>query len=221
MRVTVALIHPTARIVPLLTGVAREVVAEVELLHFVDEGLPRLVAADGAVAERTVARVATLARHAEESDAEAIVLTSPLIGLARDAAQAVVHVPVLRIEAPMAARAVSFGTRIGVVSSHASLLDPVLAQLREAADAAGRDLELQPVVCEDALDARDADDHAAYERIVLGGVDRLAGNEIIVLADVTMHPVLRAAAEQADAPVLCAPKLAFEEIACQLNYFRR
>jgi aspartate/glutamate racemase len=221
MFVTVALIHPTARIVPLLTNIAQEVVAEIDLLHFVDEGLPRLVAADGGVTERTVARVATLARYAERSEAEAIVITSPLIGVARDTAQAMVRIPVIRIDGPMAERAVSFANRVGVLSSHESLLRPVVAQLREAADAAGRDLQLQTAVCEEALDALEAGYTPEYERLVLDGIDRLAGNEIIVLADVTMHPVVHAGTERADVPVLCAPRLAFEDVARRLNYFRR
>ncbi len=221
MYFSVGLIHSSPKVIPLLTRVAHDVIADCELIHMVDEGIARIIAENGEVTEPVTRRVCTYALNAEEAGAEAVMLTSASFGRAIDAVRAAVRVPVVRIDEAMAEKAVAFGSHIGVLSGAKTTLAPIVALLREQAHARGKDVTLETWLCEDAAAALNADDLGAYDRIVLGGLDRLAGSEIIVLADVMMHRVVHAAGERAGVPVLAGPQHGFEDLARKLDYFRR
>jgi len=218
---TVALIHPWADLVPLLTEVAHEVMADAELIHMVDEGIPRLVAEAGGITEPATRRLCGYAMNAHEAKADAVMLTSPVFGPALDAVRSVVGIPVVRIDAAMVESAVQFGTNVGVLATSPLTLEPTLALLLERADAKGKDVALDSRVSEEAGAALARQDREAYERIVSEEAAQLAGNDCVVLADVMMHRALRAASERVRVPVLASPQLGFEDLAKKLDYFRR
>ncbi len=218
---TVALIHPWADLVPLLTEVAHEVMADVELIHMVDEGIPRLVAEAGGITEPAIRRLCGYAMNAHEAGAEAVMLTSPLLGQALDAVRSSVGIPVVRIDAAMVESAVQFGTNVGVLAGSRLTLEPTLALLLERADAKGKAVVLDGRVSEEAAAAFARQDREAYKRIVAEEAAQLANNDVIILVDVTMHEALRAAGERASVPVLASPHLGFEDLAKKLDYFRR
>ncbi len=220
MYFSVGLIHSSPKVIPLLTRVAHDVIADCELIHMVDEGIARLIAENGEVTEPVSRRVCTYALSAAAA-AEVVMLTSASFGRAIDAVRATVRIPVVRIDEAMAEKAVEFGSHIGVLSAAKTTLAPTVALLREQADARGKDVALETWLCEDAAAALNADDLEAYDCIVLGALDRLAGSDIIVLADVMMHRVVHAASERAGVPVLAGPQHGFEDLARKLDYFRR
>ncbi|MFH1731361.1 MAG: aspartate/glutamate racemase family protein [Planctomycetota bacterium] len=218
---SIALVHCSAGVVPLLTEVARDVIADVELIHMVDEGMQLMIEEAGAVTEPVTRRVCSYAMNAREAGAEAVVLTSPVLGSTIDAVQASVNIPVMRIDEAMAETAVQLGTNVGVLGADEITLDTTVSFLRERADARGKEITLEVWRCEDALLALKNGDLEAYDYIVANAVDRLADNDMIVLADVMMQRVVRAAGERVGVPVLASPRHGFEELAKKLNYFRR
>lgn len=221
MLFSVALIHSSVRVVPLLAQVAQEVIADVELIHMVDEGLQHMIRDAGKITEPVTRRLCSYAMNAHEAGAEAVVLTSPCIGGAIEVVQASVNIPVLRLNEAAVEVAVQFGSSVGVLAAEPLTLEPTLAYLRERADAHGKDLTLESWQCEDANRALENDDLEAYDHIVASAVDRLARNDMIILADVMMHRAVRAASERVEIPVLASPRHGFEDLAKKLNYFRR
>jgi|GEM_PF-5728468 len=221
MLFTVAVIHASVREIPLLTEVAHDVMADAELVHMVDEGLARLVGESGEITEPATRRVCSCAMNAEEAGAGAVVLAGPSIGSAIDAVCAAVRVPAVRLDGAMADAAVDFGMSIGVLASARDILEPTLAFLRERADAHGKDAVFESRLCEDAALALENDDLEAYDHIVTNEAGRLAENDVIVMADIMMHRVVRAAGDRFRIPVLASPRQGFEGLAKQLNYFRR
>ena len=218
---SVALIHSSADVVPLLTDVGRDVIADVELIHMVDEGIEHMIDAAGAVTEPVTRRVCSYAMNAHEAGAEAVMLTSPILGSAIEVVQAAVTIPVIRIDQGVVDTAVRLGKNIGVLGAEAFTLESTLSFLRDRADAAGRNISTETWRCEDALSALRNRDLDAYDFIVANAVDRLADNDIILLADVMMQRAVHAAGERVEVPVLASPRHGFEELAKKLNYFRR
>jgi len=218
---SIALIHPTARVVPILSDVARQVMPGVEIVNIVDEGIPYLIYHAGGLSGQVVTRICSYARNAEEAGAEAIVLASAMFGDALDAAKATVAVPVVRIDAAMAEKAVQFGSSIGVISTQQFIMDATLSLLRERAESLGREVAIEPRLCEDAGFAFEKDDFEAYDYIVGNAAARLKNNDIIILADIMMTRVVHAVSERMHMPVLASPKIAFEDLAKKLSYFRR
>jgi aspartate/glutamate racemase len=219
---SVALIHTSTRVVSLLTEVAHLVIADAELIHMVDEGIPRLIdEAGGQITEPVVRRICTYATNAQEAGADVIVLGSPVIGGAIDAVQSCVNVPAIRIDAAMIETAVRYGTSVGVLATQDLTLDPTLAFLRDRADALGKNVSFETRLCEHAGMAFGSGDFDEYDRIVIEEVGGLAGNDVIVLADLMMHRVVPVATERVRVPVLSSPRLGFEDLAKKMNYFRR
>ncbi len=218
---SVALIHTSAKVVPLLTEVGHEVIADVELIHMVDEGMQRMIEEAGRMTEPVTRRVCAYAMNAQEAGAEAVMLASPSIVQAIDTVRASVRVPVVRIDEAMADAAVQFGSSVGVLAERQMTLEPILAFLRERADAHRQDIAMESSLCEGARRALEAGDMEAYDSCVISGIDGLSNNEMVVLADVMMHRVARRASERLHVPVLASPRHGFEDMAKKLDYFRR
>jgi hypothetical protein len=62
-------------------------------------------------------------------------------------------VPVLRVDQPMADKAVQLGKRIGVVATLSTTLNPTSDLVRRRAAVAGKEIELKSVLCEGAFEA--------------------------------------------------------------------
>lgn len=218
---SIALIHPTARVVPMLSEIAKQVMPGVETINIVDEGIPYLIYDAGGLSGPVVTRICNYARNAEEVGVEAIVLASAMYGDALDAVKASVNVPVVRIDAAMIEKAVQFGSSIGVLASQQFIMDAMLSLIRERAEALGREVTTESRLCEDAGFAFEKNDIEAYDYIVGNEASRLKNNDIIVLADILMHRAVHMISERMHVPVLSSPKIAFEDLAKKLNYFRR
>jgi hypothetical protein len=70
-----------------------------------------------------------------------------------EAAATLSSVPVLRVDQPMADLAVSKGTRIGVVATLPTTLEPTADLVKRRAQAAGKEIQLTTRLCEGAFDA--------------------------------------------------------------------
>lgn len=218
---SVALIHSSVDVVQLLTEVSKNVIADVELIHMVDEGMQSMINAAGEVTEPITRRLCSYVMNAHEAGAEAAMLTSPVLGATLDAVQASVSIPVMRIDEAAVETAVRLGSSVGVLSANQLTLDATVSFIRDRADATGRDVVIEGRYCDDAEHALRNGDHEAHDYIATRAVDRLANNDIILLADVLMERIVHAAGERVDVPVIASPRLGFEELAKKLNYFRR
>jgi len=221
MFINVALVHSAADVVPLLEDVAREVMADVELVHMVDEGIERMVDQAGGLTEPVTRRIVTQVTNAHEAGAEAVMLASPVIGSAIDAVRSVTTVPVVRIDRAMAEAAVQLGSAIGVLAGGQVNLQATLALLRDCSDALDKPVDFETALCPEVEQALRLADLDAYDRAVVHGIEGLADNDMVVLADVMMHRVAHIAGDRVHVPVLTSPKHGFEHLAKKLNYFRR
>ena len=177
--------------------------------HVVDESLLADARAHGmsdALRARILERLRALA-----SDVDAVLCTcSTISGAAEDLAEAA-GVPVVRIDRPMARRAVALGGRIGVVVAVESTLEPTLALFHEEATASGADVELVPLPCLDAWAHFEAGDIDAYLDAIASHVDAGAEHvDVVVLAQATMAPAAHRCATTR--PVLSSPALGLDAV---------
>jgi Asp/Glu/hydantoin racemase len=173
-------------------------------IHVVDGWLLATARRNGVTAAVQDA-VAAHVRHLESAGAQAILITCSSIGEAADRAAAQVSVPVLRVDAPMAAEAVALAGaqgRIAVLATLTSTLGPTTRLVERAA--AGRPVEVRAEVVAGAAAAADAGDRERVDELVAAAVTRFGTrSDVIVLAQASMA----GAAERADvtAPVLSSP----------------
>jgi Asp/Glu/hydantoin racemase len=217
-RKKLGLIHTSATLVPVFERLCRAKLPAVETFNIADDSLIKDVIARRELTARTARRVAGHIASAEEAGADFILVTCSSIGPAVEAAAPLTGVPVLRVDQPMADRAVAGGGRVGVIATLETTLAPTADLIRRRAALAGKAVELTPRLCEGAFEALMSGDAAAHDATVAAALAELAARvDVIVLAQASMARVAEALPERdRRVPLLTSPPLAVEYLAAVL-----
>jgi len=210
---TLGLIHNSATLVPIFTEIAARVMpADVKLLHFVDESTIKNTVAAGHLQKSTMRQVVRLVGSAFDAGCDVAMVTCSSIGKAVEMAAELYDQPVLRVDRAMAEKAVASGTRIGVVATLSTTLQPTADLVRRVAAKQGKAIEIVEHLCEGAFQAVMAGDGATHDRIVGEGLtEGMKGVDAIVLAQASMARVVASLPEGAvSAPVYASPELGME-----------
>lgn len=213
---TLALLHTSPTLSPLFNELTARILPGVRVLHFVDESLIKNTIAAGNLEKATMRRLIDLVGSTFDAGADATLVTCSSIGPAVDIAAQLHDKPVLRVDRPMAekavAAAVAGGGRVGVLATLSTTLAPTVALVRRVADENGHQIEIAEHVCEGAFEAVMAGDGATHDRIVGEALTgRMAGMDAILFAQASMARALAALPEGAvAAPVFTSPELGVE-----------
>ncbi|MET0394010.1 MAG: aspartate/glutamate racemase family protein [Chitinophagaceae bacterium] len=216
---TLGLIHTSATLVPVFQQLCSEHLPGVKVFNIVDDSLIKSVIGCGELTPATARRVVNYVGSAEAAGADFIMVTCSSIGAAVEAAAALTSVPVLRVDQPMADKAVQTGKRIGVVATLSTTLEPTSDLVKRRAAAAGKEIELDAVLCEGAFDALMSGDTATHDAMVAKALKELAGKcDVIVLAQASMARVVDTL-DEADrkVPILASPPVAVQHLATVLK----
>lgn len=207
---TLALLHTGAFLAPVFTALCREVMPAVEVFNMVDESLIRNTVAANRLTPQTALRLVQHLKSAAEAGADVILVTCSSVGPAVEAAQQFLDIPVLRVDTPMANRAIDIGPRIGVVATLATTLQPTVALVEREARLRGKLITVQSVLCDGAFAAVAAGDTATHDRLVAAGISELLPQvDVIVLAQASMARAANTIPAAArTAPILSSPELA-------------
>ena len=188
---TLAIIHTTALTVTPLKQLANELLPGTTVINFVDDSvLPQLIK-NGANVSAVAPRIMQYGRFAEEVGASAILSACSSVGEVVAQLQQEVKIPVIRIDEAMAEAAVTSAERIGVAATLATTLSPTLALLERKAEAAGKTVELEPVVAHAAYERLQAGDAAGHDELLAEMLRELAGRvQQVVLAQASMARVV-------------------------------
>src|SRR5205809_882792 len=188
MKTNLSLIHTSpVAIPPLMEYYSREA-PEYEITNRLDDGVLRSFAAgDTGAAERSLARMIATARDLYAARL-AMVTCSAVSRRMMEQLEAGAGIPVLKIDEPMAQRAVVLGNRVGVMVTFEPTAEPTRRLLLGAAADAGREIDLEFRVAPEAYKALLRGDSATHDRLLLEGVETLDGSGVdcIVLAQVSM-----------------------------------
>lgn len=211
---SVAFIHTSPAAVGPLMQFYAEAAPELEVTNLLDDGLLRLLAAGRG--EDVRRRLGQMLRAAAETYAPeiAMVTCSSVTREMTDSLAADFTFPVLKIDYPMARRAVRAGRRIGVAATFPPTLVPTSRLLREAAAEAGAEIEIVEEVAPDAYKALLANDTATHDRLLADAVARLRERDVaaVVLAQVSMARALPLLERDAPVPVLTSLHTSLEAV---------
>ena len=201
------MIHGVADNARYFGQVASELMPNTELVHFVDGAIPSMAAE--ALRPRVIERLRTLASFAQESGAEAILLTCTAFGRLVNDVKEAVDCPVLSVLEIMVDEALKFQGTIGVLGSHPGTLATAERLLQEQASFDGKEVNVVTRFCPGAFDAVLSNDWVTHNRIVLKNLRELMEQVDVVVAPQPSSE--RAIHELADAdtkvPVLSGPRL--------------
>lgn len=211
---TLALLHTSHVLIPTFTRLCREIIPEVAIFHMVDESLIRNTIAQRGLQKDTARRVLKLIECAREGGADAVLVTCSSIGPAVPLARQVFDFPIVRVDEAMAEEAVRLGSRIGVLATLTTTLEPTVALLHEVARMASQSIQVEPCLCDGAFEAVLRGDRETHDRIVSQALSSMLERvDVVVLAQASMAGVLESMPAGALArPVLSSPEAAVRRV---------
>ena len=211
----VIFIHSVVGLNGLFDQLSARFLPDAKVIHIADESLIKAVLRAGGLTPEIYSRVADHVRWADNFGAAAIQVTCSSISPCVDAARHFARVPVLKIDEPMAEYAVENFSRIGVIATAPTTLGPTGELVREKAVAAGKFIEIDPVLCEGAYDAWFAGNLDEHDRIVRHCLKELMTRvDVVLLAQVSMTRVAESLDEsELTVPVLSSPEPAMRRLA--------
>jgi Asp/Glu/hydantoin racemase len=212
------LIHTSATLVPVFAQLCREKLPGVETFNIVDDSLVKSIREAGGITPQISERVANYLKSAESAGAEQILVTCSSIGPAVEAGAKLVSVPALRVDQPMADKAVVAGKKIGVVATLSTTLEPTVDLIQCRAAIAGKKIELTAKLVEGAFEALMAGDGATHDSKVAAALKELSQQvDVIVLAQASMARVVETLSpEDKRVPILASPGIAIDFLATVL-----
>jgi Asp/Glu/hydantoin racemase len=212
----IAFIHTSPSVIPTFKSLADELIGpRGKVFNMVDESLLCDIIGHGCCPPATAKRLVGHVLAAEQAGAEIILVTCSSMGRAVEASRTLVASQVLRVDQPMAERAVASGRRIGVIATLPSTLEPTAALIQARAAAAGKQIELTTRVVEGAFDAVISGNGAKHDELVAAALRDMAKKvDVIVLAQASMARVVESLTPtEKRVPILSSPRSAVEYLA--------
>lgn len=207
---TLALIHTSPTLTPLFTDLCTRQMPDVRIFHMVDESLIKETVRVGSLQKLTIRRLIAMIESAAGGGADAVMVTCSSIGEGVSLAQKIFDFPIIRVDEAMAEAAIQSGSRLGVLATLRTTLEPTSALLRTKAARANKPVELVECLCNGAFEAVLSGDTATHDRIVGSAlVNEMASVDAVVLAQASMARVVNAMPPDAvKVPVFSSPELA-------------
>ncbi len=209
---TVFAIHTTPVLVEVLRKLFPEILPDVRLVNVVDDSLLADVRTAGGLIPSVTRRIIGYGTLAESSGADAILSCCSSVGEAADLLSQTVSIPVVKIDNRMAEQAVESGSRIAVVATVATTLDPTERLIHRKAHEKGRSVTTRRYLAGSAYDALMAGNSEEHDRLLLAEIERaMSENDVVVLAQGSMArlaPML----PRHSVPVLSSPRSGVEAL---------
>jgi hypothetical protein len=132
----VALLHTSFVFIQrerLLFDIFAELLPDVELTNFVDDGMLRDVIRLGAITPAITRRMCQLVLAAESMGVDAIFNTCSSLGPTLDTARKLVSIPIIKVDDGMTEVAARTSSRIGILATVPTTLPPTSALIHEKA----------------------------------------------------------------------------------------
>jgi hypothetical protein len=205
-----ALVHTAELNVATFTNLMNELAPDIPVRHVLACHLLEQAIREGGVSDELTAQVRSKLLEAAGDGAPLVMLTCSTVGggaeALRDSSQAVF----LRVDRPMAGRAVEIGSNILVAACLQTTVKPTTDLIAAVAAEKGREVRIRVALFPDAWAILQAGDPAGYVRAVAEGLHSESGGaEVIVLAQASMAKAAPLCAGLG-IPILSSPRLGAE-----------
>lgn len=197
-----------------LSALLKKEVPGLQMHNIVDDSLIADVIAAGCVTKSVAGRLLRYYEIAQGLGADYILNTCSSVGEVVALGEQVVDTPIIRIDRPMAEAAVRDFSRIGVVATLPTTLDPTIRLVEQAAEKAGKKVGVVDGLADGAYQALVAGRPQEHDERIEQAARRIAGQvDCIVLAQGSMMRMQERLAEVSGKPILSSP-------VCCANYIR-
>jgi Asp/Glu/hydantoin racemase len=209
----IGFVHTGVAIADMFKPMIAERLPGIATFHIVDDSLIQDLLQEGEFTPSILKRLCNQIELAEEAGAEMIMVTCSSIAPGVDVARKMVRVPVMKVDEPMAAKAVSLSDNIGVMATAKTTMAPSVNLIKEKAAEAKKQITIHQTLSSEAFDCFLRGDMQTHDRIVKDAARELKGKVgVIVLAQASMGHLAEAIQDITGVPVLKSPPLAMDAL---------
>lgn len=196
-----------------MKSICREELPGWELVNIADDSLIREVMEHGQVTENVKCRMMHYYQAAAELKPDVIVGACSSVGEVTEGADRLLDVPVIRIDHAMIEKALTAGTRIGVLASLGTTMEPTVSYIRRLAEKKNCAVTVIGRVAEGAYEANSRGDGETHDRLIMEAAMAVREQvDVLVLAQGSMARMETSLRKAAGCPVYASPRLCIEEI---------
>lgn len=210
---TIGFVHTNVPIANLFKQLIAEHLDGVRTLHIVDDSLIQDILRIGEMTPSILRRLSAQIVLAREAGADLIMCTCSSMSPGIDVARKLVDVTVLKIDDPMAEKAVEMANTVGVLATARSTFLPSTELIKRKAEQRGKSVRVEGVLCEEAFDFFFRGDMKAYDHLIKAeGLKLISKVDVLVLAQASMSHLANEIEAASGKPVLTSPRLAIETL---------
>lgn len=215
---TLALLHTGAVVIKPINDIVRTLMPNIRVINFMDDGIVADIFREGGVTDPIRARLIHLGQSAAEAKADALVITCSSISEMASTVAEASGLPVFKIDEAMAEEAVRRGTRIGVLATLPTTLEPTCRLIESSARAAGKAIVIRKELAHEAFKQLSQGNADAHDQILRAAIEKLAATEdVIVLAQASMARLIEGSSFRLTVPVLASPLLGMKLVQSRLR----
>ncbi len=192
--------------------VEKQLGTEAEIQNYEDPSILAEVREAGYVTAGAAARLVSMFMQAIMDGADAVLNCCSSVGEVADAAEAVgkyTGVPIVRIDGEMCCEAVRLGSRIGVLATLPTTLEPTKNTVKRMARELNRPAEL----VDGLIDGAFGIDQEEFKRMLLAKAEEIAGEvDVILLCQGSMAYAEEFLQEAIGKPVVSSPRFGAREL---------
>jgi len=209
----IGFVHTGVAIADMFKPMIAERLPGISTFHIVDDSLIQDLLQEERFTPSILKRLCRQVELAEEAGADMIMVTCSSIAPGVDVARKMVSVPVMKVDEPMAEKAVSLSDNIGVMATAKTTMAPSVNLIQEKAAEANKQVTIHQTLSSEAFDCFLRGDMQTHDRIVKEAALELKGKVgVIVLAQASMGHLAEAIQDIAGVPVLKSPPLAIDAL---------
>ena len=217
----IGLLRTVGFLADMFRNLYQETIPEVKSFHIVDEGILKQLMEEDGLTPSIVRRIAMQASLAMESGADLILFTCSSTSPAADTVRNLIDIPIMKIDDPLADKAIEIGEKIGVITTAKTTLGPSFDLIQSRADHKGKPVDIVSTLESEAFQARLIGNIAEHDRIVKGAIDKLSEQcDVVVLAQASIAHIVEQTRGFYDIPILASPELcmsALKDMVAQEN----
>lgn len=206
---TVVAIYTAGALVNDMKQMFSDHIPECRLINIVDDSLIQDVIKAGQVNGSVTRRLLDYYRAGEEAGAHIILNTCSSVGEVVDMGRRSAKVPIVKIDDAMTMGAVEMGSRIGVIATLPTTLDPTVKLVQSQAKKIGKEVIVVEGLAEGAFQALMDGKSEEHDALILRITKAIAGEvDVIILAQGSMGRMRDKLMQETGKPVLASPLLA-------------
>ena len=188
----VAVIHTFLYSVEDIKAMFARYLPGVEMINIIDDSLLQEALRNRGLTPGIIKRYCNYAQMAESLGVDAILNQCSSVGEASDTAGKLISIPIFKIDRPMADEAVRLGSRVAVIATAISTVEPSSRLVETAAREAGKEVTVSRCYVDGAYDCLlKTGDKDAHNRMVIAKIKEAEKtNDVIVLAQGSMYHLM-------------------------------